>query len=319
MDRVIVYPGQIPLDTDILFGQQAAGIALGWLAQTLLADTTHQTVGAGLTCRPTSPASMSVVCDPGTLMTYVPLEANAYGSIAADNVNSVMKMGINVAPTPLGPMVAPATAGQSVVYLVQAAMQEIDTDPVVLPYVDASNPAVPFSGPSNTAAAQFTRRRQRVNIQLKEGTPATTGSQTTPSADDGYSPMFTITIANGATSVVIGNIALAVGAPPPMGFATLFGTVTDITGSRVLSTNYANYVSKPMFVSVVLESGAGACEATLNVGGIPACVFNQPSNTTKFTLSAMVPVSILTTFGGGLYSVSYTGTAPSIVKWIETQ
>ena len=212
MNRGIVYPGQIPLDTDILYAQQAAMVAMGWSLQAAL-GTAANTVFNGLAVTQTSVPSMSVTVAPGAIVAQQELEPNAYGSISPDTTDLILKMGINIAATALGPMSAPVTSGQSVVYLVEAAFSETDSVTVVLPYVNAANPASPYSGPSNTAASQNTRRLQSVTLQLKVGTPATTGSQVAPAADSGFVPLYTVTIANGAVTVVNANIALAASAP----------------------------------------------------------------------------------------------------------
>ena len=64
MDRQIVYPGAIPLDTDLLHLQRHAMIAIGALAQAILGTNP---VADGLACTPTVPASMQVVIGPGSL------------------------------------------------------------------------------------------------------------------------------------------------------------------------------------------------------------------------------------------------------------
>ncbi len=204
MDRSIVYPGSIPLDTDILNLQQRTMAAIGALVQSSFGTSTF---ADGLACTQTTVPSLSVTVAQGWLGSLTTLEPNAYGSISADAVTPLMKMGINLSATQLGPMSAPGTAGQSVVYLVQASFSEADTSAVVLPYYNASNPAVPYSGPANAGTSQNTKRAQTVTLQLKQGTATTTGSQTTPAPDSGFTGLYAITIANGATTVVNANIA----------------------------------------------------------------------------------------------------------------
>jgi hypothetical protein len=64
LDRQIVYPGAIPLDTDVLNIQRNVMVALGYLAQATLGSAV---VVDGLACVPTQPASMSVVVGPGSI------------------------------------------------------------------------------------------------------------------------------------------------------------------------------------------------------------------------------------------------------------
>ena len=171
MDRNIVYPGSIPLDTDLLSANRNTMIGLGFLLQAVLGTST---VADGLPCQPTAPASMKVVVGPGSITQLGAVDLLAYGSISADPSDFIMKMGINSGSTTLT-LVAPTSAGQSINYLLEAAFQEIDANPVVLPYYNASNPSQTFSGPGNSGSPQNTSRIQRVQLQLKPGLPGNTG------------------------------------------------------------------------------------------------------------------------------------------------
>lgn len=209
MDRNIVYPSSIPLDTDLLSINRNMMISLGCLAQAVFGSST---VADGLVCQPTSPASMSVSIGPGSVTQFGPIDVLAYGSIPADTTELIIKMGINTTPATLS-LTAPSSVGQSVNYLVQASFQEADASPIVLPYYNASNPAQSFSGPSNSGAAQNTVRTQRVQLQLKPGVPGNTGSQTTPAADSGWIGLYQITVSFGQTHVTSSNIAVMPTAP----------------------------------------------------------------------------------------------------------
>jgi hypothetical protein len=182
MDRNIVYPGSIPLDTDLLSLNRNTMIGLGFLAQAILGTNS---VADGLQCQPTSPASLNVVVGPGSITQFGPVDLLAYGSLPADSTGQVVKMGVNRAPTTFS-VTAPSSVGQSISYLIEATFQEADGGAVVLPYYNAGNPAQSFSGPENTGTAQNTVRTQSVQLRLKPGTPANTGSQTTPIADGGW-------------------------------------------------------------------------------------------------------------------------------------
>jgi hypothetical protein len=202
MDRNIVYPGSIPLDTDLLSVNRNTMIGLGFLARAILGTNT---VADGLQCQPTSPASMNVVVGPGSITQMGPIDLLAYGSIAADATNQIVKMGINVTPTTFN-LTAPSSVGQSTNYLIEAAFQEVDGSPIVLPCYNASNPAQSFSGPGNSGAPQNTVRTQSVQLQLKSGIPGNTGSQTTPVVDSGWVALYQITVSYGQTQVTAGNI-----------------------------------------------------------------------------------------------------------------
>ena len=209
MDRNIVYPGAIPLDTDILTINRNTLIALGYLVQATLGSNT---VVDGLACAPTSPASMSVTVGPGSITTLTTIDPLAYGALPADNTDPLVKMGINTTPTSFT-LTAPTSSGESIAYLIEASFLESDTDPVILPYYNAANPAQPYSGPSNSGAAQNTARIERVQLQVKSGAPAPTGTQATPPVDSGWFGLYVITVAYGATSITAANIETLPTAP----------------------------------------------------------------------------------------------------------
>jgi hypothetical protein len=134
MDRNIVYPGSIPLDTDLLNTNRNAMVALGALISATLGQST---VVDGLAVTPTTPATLSIAVGPGSLTQLTNVDQNAYGSLAADTADPLVKMGVNLGTTTFT-LAAPTTSGQSVTYLIEAAFQEADIDPVVLPYYNAA-------------------------------------------------------------------------------------------------------------------------------------------------------------------------------------
>jgi len=209
MDRNIVYPGSIPLDTDLLSTNRHAMVALGALMRAVLGSGV---VVDGLEVAPTVPASLGLLVGPGSISQLSTVDAGAYGSLAADAGSALVKMGINLAPTAFA-LAVPTTSGQSVTSLIEAAFQEADVDPVVLPYYNAANPAQPYLGPGNLGTAQNTRRVQRVQLQLKAGVPATTGTQVAPAVDSGWVGLATVTVAHGQASVTAGDIARLATAP----------------------------------------------------------------------------------------------------------
>ena len=209
MDRTIVYPSSIPLDTDLLSINRNTMIGLGFLIRAALGTST---VADGLSCQPTSPASMNVVIGPGSIAQLGPVDSLAYGSLPADPTDQIMKMGINTGSTTFN-LTAPSSVGQSTNYLVEATLQETDVNPVVLPYYNAGNPAQSFSGPANSGAAQNTLRIQRVQLQVKAGLPGNTGSQATPAADSGWFGLYQISVSYGQTAIDASNFTVLPTAP----------------------------------------------------------------------------------------------------------
>ena len=208
MNRNIVYPGAIPLDTDILSPQQEAMIGLGALAAAAFGSGT---LVDGLAGTQTTVASMTINIGPGSILSLQEVDATAYGSLGT-NTNALVKQGVNLTTTQFT-LTAPGTSGQSINYLVEAAFSELDGTPVVLPYVNPASPSTPYSGPSNSGTAQNTIRAQTVALSLKAGAAATTGTQTTPATDTGYVPLYVITVAYGQTAITTAQITVAPSAP----------------------------------------------------------------------------------------------------------
>jgi hypothetical protein len=209
MDRNIVYPGAIPLDSDLLALNRNTMIALGYLAQMVLGSST---IVDGLICSPTTPASLNVTVGPGSITQLSVVDTLAYGSLAADTTDQLIKMGINLASTTFT-VTPPTTSGQATNFLIQAALQEADVSPVVLPYYNAANPSQPYSGPTNSGVSQNTLRTQRVQLELKAGAAANAGTQATPPVDNGWVGLYVITVSYGQTAVTIASITVPPGAP----------------------------------------------------------------------------------------------------------
>lgn len=209
MDRKTIYAGQVPLETDVLTAQQFAMTALAQLSQTVFGTAV---LVDSFTVTPTTPATLNVLLTPGTIYQMENLEATSWSSLPADTAHTVMKQGILLDPATIG-ITPPTTFGYSQVFLIEVQYQDLDTGSTVLPYYNAANPSSPFSGPGNAGTAQNTIRQGKVAYQVKAGTAAPTGSQVAPSVDAGWTGLYNITVANGATSVTSGNIVKLVNAP----------------------------------------------------------------------------------------------------------
>lgn len=209
MDRQIVYPGAIPLETDLLNTNKNAMIGLSKLAAAILGTSTFLN---GLACTPTGPASLQVYVAPGEIYSLQNVDGTAYSSIAADTTHAILKQGISLDQLTMS-CPAPVTAGQSVNYLIQVAYQDTDSGAVVLPYYNSSNPSQAYAGPANSGTAQNTVRKGVCAVSAKAGVAATTGTQTTPAPDAGYIGAFVVTVAYGQTQITAPNIAAYAGAP----------------------------------------------------------------------------------------------------------
>ena len=261
MDRGIVYPGSIPLDTDLLSANLNSMIATGYLAQAVLGQGV---VVDGLACTPTAPASMTVTIGPGSLTQLNVVDMTGYGSLPANTLSPLVKMGINVVPTTFT-LATPTTSGQSINYLIEASFLESDVNPVVLPYYNASNPSQPYTGPSNSGSAQNTQRIQRAQLELKAGAPDIAGQQQTPAVDAGWVGLYVLTVNYGQTSVTQTNITVHPTAPfltwklPQLrpGFASGVQTFTT-SGTYVVPAGVAQ-------VEVELWGGGAGSYASYNI------------------------------------------------------
>jgi hypothetical protein len=309
MDRVLVYPGSIPLDTDILNTNRSSMVALGYLAQVILGS---DTVVDGLACSPTTPASMTVTVGPGSITQLSVVDTLAYGSLSADATDSLVKQGINLAATSFT-LVVPAISGQAINYLIQAALLESDINPLVLPYYNAANPAQPYSGSANSGVAQNTSRVQRVQLQLKAGAAANSGSQSTPPIDNGYVGLYVITVAYGQTTIGTANITQLPTAPfvfwklPALrpGFAS--GVRTFVTG--------ANFTVPAGVTQVEVEvwGGGSGSYASARSGsvGIPSGGGSGGGYARK-RITDLIPGQIIAvTVGSGGAGGTAAGAAPS--------
>ena len=209
MDRNIVYPGSIPQDTDILYPNRNAMVGIAALTAATLGTSV---LVDGLSCTPTTPASLTIAVGPGSITQLSSVDATAYGSLPADVTDQIVKTGINLQAVNFT-LAVPASSGQSINYLIEAAFSETDTDPVVLPYVDAANPSQAFSGPNNAGTAQNTQRVQRVQLQVKPGAAGSSGTQTTPAVDAGWVGLYVVTVNYGQSAITAANVSVAPGAP----------------------------------------------------------------------------------------------------------
>jgi len=209
MDRQTVYAGQVPLETDLLNTNRNVLIALGKTLSDMLGTSTY---ASGLGCVATAPASLSVQVNPGQLYALQNLDSTPYSSLAADTTHQIIKQGILLDAATFA-CAAPTTAGYSINYLIEAAYADVDSNPIVLAYYNATNPSQAFSGPGNNGQPSMTTRAGKVILTLKAGVAAATGTQVTPAVDSGCTGLWVVTVANGQSTITAANIAQYAGAP----------------------------------------------------------------------------------------------------------
>ncbi|WP_158746089.1 glycine-rich domain-containing protein [Acidisphaera sp. L21] len=289
MDRQIVYPGSIPLDTDLLSIQRNTMVALGYLTQATLGASTFVD---GLECFATTPASLTIVLNPGSIGSFGAIDAAAFGSLPADNVEPLVRMGVSTNLTNLT-LTAPATSGQSINYLIQASFSETDTTAIVLPYYNAANPALPFSGPGNSGIAENTQRIQRVQFQVKPSAPANAGSQVTPPVDAGWSGLYVVTVNYGQTQITSSSIATYPGAPfiafKLSGLTPGFSRMATFTAS-------GNFVVPNGSTSVRVRLCGGGGGGASGQGGAGGGAGGYAEGIVQVTPGQVIPITVA---GGG--------------------
>lgn len=302
MDRQIVYPGSIPLDTDLLSIQRNVMVALGYLAQATLGNTP---IVDGLICSPTNPASLTISISPGSVTLANVIDGSPFGSLAGDTVDPLIKMGVNTFWTPFT-LTAPTTSGQSTNYLLQANLLESDATPVVLPFYDAANPSQPFSGPGNNGTGQNTQRLQRVQLQLKPGAPGNAGSQGTPSVDSGWIGLYVISVNYGQTQITAASVTTLPTAPfIPFKLASLTPGF-----SRMVSFNSSTSFVVPNLVQRVkirLCGGGGGGGGAPNQGGGGGGAGGYSEGVFAVTPGQSIPVTVGAAGTPGTYAGSVAG------------
>ncbi len=209
MHRPIIYTSEQVRSTDILSGFRYSMIALSKLAAALLGTST---VVNGFACTPTSPNTLTVNVGQGEIYSMGAVDATAYGVLAADTTDQILKQGMVFGTSNLS-CPAPTTVGFSINYLIEAQFQEVDTANLVLPFYNSANPSQPYNGQNNSGAALPTQRQGICLLQVKAGAAAATGVQVTPAPDAGFVGLWVITVAYGQTGIAAGNVAQYAGAP----------------------------------------------------------------------------------------------------------
>lgn len=206
MNRHLVYPGQIPLETDLLNVAKDSYVGLAKLVEAMLGTSP---LLAGFATTQTSVPSMTVQIAAGQIYSQQTVDATDYSSLGTDTATIVKQGLVLIATTPaIGTFPAPGTTGQSINYLIQIGYLSSDANSTVLPYYNSSNPTMAWSGPNNTGSSQATVRADLATISVRAGSAATTGTQTTPSPDAGHVGAYVVTVAHGDTSIV--NSAISV-------------------------------------------------------------------------------------------------------------
>lgn len=313
MDRPLVYVGEQPRAEDFLGLAKDALYAIGALARDAIGSATAV---SGLAISATGPASLSANIGVGSIYLSEAADATAYGVLGTDS-NTITKQGLLSAPTTVT-LTAPSTSGYSQYYLVEASYSDVDGAAIVPPYYNSSNPSVPLNGAGGAGGNQNTIRYGQLNIALKAGTAAPTGSQTVPTVDSGYVPLWVILVSNGTTQITGPGTGAGQWYQHPS--APTFPTLESLKTSVVtlLTANTTFYVNNltgsdsnnGLTASTAFATIKGAITYinTLNLGGFTATI--QLANTgSAYAAPGTIylnPTGIIVLQGNSASQSSYT-------------
>ena len=305
VDRVIVYPGELPRSSDMLLTNKFGMLGLAFLSRAILGSSTEV---HGLAIAPTSPtASLNVTISPGSIYQLDETDATAYGDLGV-NASTIYKQGINYNTVTLT-VTAPTTAGFSQNYLVQVALDDIDTGTETLSYFNATNPAAPWSGPNNSGMSQFTARTCQCIVALKAGVAATSGSQTTPAPDAGFTGLYSIVVANGATQITSPNISTLTTAPF---FPTLPAVPADVQTNKWVYATDTSAGGAPIATNATTTSSS----SILHFASVPGWItvgMGVADLTTPSAITASQTVSSI-----GTSSITLSGNVNATVSPADT-
>ena len=301
MDRVIVYPGSIPLDTDMLDTNRNTMIAVGAL---LAATLGLNPIVDGLQVTTAAVGGLSIRIGPGTISGLQRLDSRPYGSLPNNVADGLVKMGINTGDSTLL-LTAPAAAGQAQSTLVQATYTENDGQTVALPYYNASSPAQPWLGPANSGHAQPTRRTQTVALSLKTGAIAAAGEALDPPADPGWIGLAVITLAGGQATFAQSDIRPVVSSA---GIPFKLGQLrTGMSRAAAFTTSGIFVVPKDVsIVRVTIIGGGGGAGTHPNVPGAGGGAGGRAIGFLP-GLAAGAPIEVTVGGGGGIVAAGGPG------------
>jgi len=302
-------------------------IGLAKLSSAVLGTST---MANGFAVTPTGPASLQVVCAPGEIYSLTSIDALAFSTLPADTTHSIMKQGILLDGVTLS-CPAPGTTGQSINYLVQVTYQDSDSTPVLLPYYNSANPALPYSGMGNNGLTQNTNRKGIAVVAVKAGASAVTGSQVTPAPDAGYVGLYVVTVAFGQTTITSTSIAQYSAAPLlPSG---ILQSIQNGNTSFAIDTGTANTYVCNFTPAITARAEGQVLRVKVKTANTSASTFNDGLGAVALVGGAHSPlqggeliangdawVQWNTSVGGGSYILLFcTGAAEQVAPATQSQ
>lgn len=166
MDRAIIYPGSIPMDTDLLRIGRYNKEATGYLADMVFGPGVTSAIG--FDCRP-SYTDLSVTIDKGSITAPGVMDSSLLGGFGGglpEDYSSITVQYINSDKVTL-----PVT-GTGTIFTIYAICVEQDVDENILAFFNADNPSQTQSGPNNNAGTLPTRRTATMSFTIGTSPPA---------------------------------------------------------------------------------------------------------------------------------------------------
>lgn len=321
MDRVIVYPGQVPLETDLLNTNKNTMLAIGRLAALAGGPKPNTNAWAeGLAVTQTPVASLSVNIGPGSMYISQVVDSTTYSSIPADTANSIPKQGINLGTSTVTLNKAGLTAGnmQYVVIVGQVANPEDSADSTVLPYYNSNSSSVALNGPSNTGTSQPRRRTPTLSFSAVYGTPvSTSGTALVPTLSAGQIGLAKILLKSTTTTLTSStdtstNAQIAPHDDEPRNFAPYasLGADNKFTGNQSFGSG-AVFAGQTLFNSFAPTSA----KSTTFDGLVRRDQFEINTSGSLYIPCATntgTVLRLLVVWGGGTYQSTSAGAAQTI-------
>ena len=235
MSRIIYYANSLVTSKQLSQSQIFATEELGMFMQAIVGTKTG---ASGLPCTPST--GLSVNIGAGAIFAQAPIDNSSIGSFPA-NSNTVVKIATHFAPTNFL-LYSPNTMGHSINYLIEGNFLEKDDQAEVVEYYNPDNPREPFYGLGTDHRPQYTIRRTSVSLNMIAGISALKGTQVTPEATIGWTPLYVITISAGQTFVDPDNIVVAPNANFIEGIYDKFASIDNSISNAYTYINQINNV-----------------------------------------------------------------------------
>jgi len=263
-DRSILYAQEQTRSYDFISFEHDVMIAMAAkMLDTLGAGTT---VVGGLAATQTTTASLTINLAAGRIYQMANADTATQGQIPQD-LQQIMQQGFAAAQT-VTLSTSGIGVGQSRWALIQAQFSQADSvrsgDPNggVMAFYNSSNPSSPLNGQGGLGGVLPTVRQGLMSIQVVNGTAATTGSETPPSATSGWVGLYLIDLTYGQTAVTNAQILVA-GPSVGTGVSSAYPAAPFLAG--LLSSHHAGTTGQAPKIKLASE-----VQGTLPLANHPA-------------------------------------------------